>query len=121
VIEVAIGEYGTDTLVGLFDTTKIININGHNKCHNIYGEDHEAIKLEIREFLSYYKNYRFDGINKLQYKSIRFVGECQEDNNTNDEKLPHKTELLNKPPLYVQIYYLYLRNVTMYKRNKVSK
>ncbi|KAL4097868.1 hypothetical protein QTP88_022571 [Uroleucon formosanum] len=91
-IEVAIGEYGADTLIGLFDTTKITNIYDRNKCHTISGEDHEAIELEMHE--------------------------CKEDNNINDEQLPYKTELLNKPPFYVQIYHLYLRNVTMYKRNK---
>ncbi|CAI6349680.1 unnamed protein product [Macrosiphum euphorbiae] len=93
-IEVAIGEYGTDVLVGLFDTTKITNTNGRNKCHTISGQDHDTIELEIRE--------------------------CQEDNNTNDEQLPYKTELLNKPPFYVQIYRLYLRNITIYKRNKTN-
>lgn len=55
-IEVAIGEYGADTLIGLFDTTKITNIYDRNKCHTISGEDHEAIELEMCAFLSYYKN-----------------------------------------------------------------
>ncbi|XP_016662000.1 ATP-binding cassette sub-family G member 1 isoform X2 [Acyrthosiphon pisum] len=91
-IEVAIGEYGTDVLVGLFDTTKITNTNGRNGYHTICDEDHEEIELEIR----------------------------QEDNNTNDEQSLYKTELLKKPPFYVQIYHLYFRNVTMYKRNKTN-
>ncbi|XP_015369899.1 PREDICTED: ATP-binding cassette sub-family G member 1-like isoform X2 [Diuraphis noxia] len=92
-IEVAIGEYVTDdVLVELFDTTKITNTNGRNKCHTISDEDHEQIELEIDT--------------------------CQEDNNTNDERLSYKIELSNKPRFYVQIYHLYMRNITMYKRNK---
>ena len=55
-IEVAIGEYGTDVLIKSFDTTKVTNTNGLNKCHTFSGEDHEAIELEIGEFLSYYNN-----------------------------------------------------------------
>lgn len=78
--------------------------------------------LIIKVYCNTFNNYnRSEDINKLQCKSIHFVGECQEDNNTNDEQLPYKTELLNKPPFYVQIYRLYLRNITIYKRNKVSK
>lgn len=49
-IEVAIGEYGTDVLVESFDTTKIINTSGRNKCHTISEEDHEEIELEIGGF-----------------------------------------------------------------------
>lgn len=55
-IEVAIGEYGTDVLVELFDSTKMANTNGRNKCHTIYGGDHEAIEFEIGTFLCYYNN-----------------------------------------------------------------
>jgi len=42
VIEVAIGEYGTDVLVELFDITKFTNINNCNKCLTISGEGNEA-------------------------------------------------------------------------------
>lgn len=48
------------------------------------------------------------------------LGVCQQNNNTNDKRLLYNTELLNKPPFYIQVYRLYLRNVIMYKRNKVS-
>lgn len=68
----AIGEYGTDVLVGLFDTTKITNTNGRNKCHTISGEDHEAIELEIRGFLSYYKNIYCNTFNT--YNNINIIG-----------------------------------------------
>ncbi|KAE9538590.1 hypothetical protein AGLY_005689 [Aphis glycines] len=91
-IEVAIGEYGTDVLVKLADTTKTTYINGHNNCHLISGD--QELQLENGTFL---KN-----------------------NNTADKKQPFKTKILNKPPYYLQAYHLYLRNVIMYKRNKVS-
>jgi len=42
VIEVALGEYGTDVLDELIDITKFTNINDRNKCLTISGEDNEA-------------------------------------------------------------------------------
>jgi len=57
----------------------------------------------------------------MSCKSIRFIGEYQKNNNTDNKRLPYKTELLNKPPFYIQAYHLYWRNVIMYKRNKVSE
>lgn len=42
VIEVAIGEYGTDVISKILDTTKLMNINGHKKCHTISYTDHET-------------------------------------------------------------------------------
>ncbi|XP_027836537.2 ATP-binding cassette sub-family G member 1-like [Aphis gossypii] len=91
-IEVAIGEYGTDVLVKLADTTKTTYINGHNNCHLISGD--QELQLENGTFL---KN-----------------------NNIVDKKQPFKTKILNKPPYYLQAYHLYLRNVIMYKRNKAN-
>lgn len=91
-IEVAIGEYGTDVLVKLADTTKTTYINGHNNCQLISGD--QELQLENGTFL---KN-----------------------NNTVDKKQPFKTKILNKPPYYLQAYHLYLRNVIMYKRNKAN-
>ncbi|XP_025199709.1 ATP-binding cassette sub-family G member 1-like [Melanaphis sacchari] len=91
-IEVAIGEYGTDVLVKLVDTTKIPYINGHNNC-NLISSDQE-----------------------LQLKH----GTCLKNNNNIDKKQPFKTKILNKPPYYLQAYHLYLRNVIMYKRNKTN-
>ncbi|CAH1738910.1 ATP-binding cassette sub-family G member 1-like isoform X1 [Aphis gossypii] len=92
-IEVAIGEYGTGVLVELFDITKLTNINDRNKCLTISNEDNEA---------------QLDN------------GEYQKNNNTDNKRLPYKTELLNKPPFYIQTYHLYWRNVIMYKRNKTN-
>ncbi|KAF0748215.1 ATP-binding cassette sub-family G member 1-like isoform X1 [Aphis craccivora] len=93
-IEVAIGEYGTDVLDELFDITKFTNINDRKKCLRISGEDNEA---------------QLDN------------GAYQKNNNTDNKRLPCKTELFNKPPFYIQAYHLYWRNVIMYKRNKVSE
>jgi len=91
-IEVAIGEYGTDVLNKLADTTKITYINGHNNCHLISSD--QELKLEN--------------------------GTCLKNNNIIDEKKPFKTKIKNKPPYYLQAYHLYLRNVIMYKRNKTN-
>ncbi|XP_022165957.1 ATP-binding cassette sub-family G member 1 isoform X2 [Myzus persicae] len=88
-IEVAIGEYGTDVLVKLADTTKITYIKEHNKCHLISGD--QELQLEN--------------------------GTCLKNNNI-AKKQSFKTKILNKPPYYLQAYHLYLRNVIMYKRNK---
>jgi ATP-binding cassette, subfamily G (WHITE), member 1 len=49
VIEVAIGDYGTDVLVKLFDTTKITYINDRNKYPTISGEGRET-RLENGTF-----------------------------------------------------------------------
>eukprot|EP00102_Acyrthosiphon_pisum_P024791 XP_016662001.1 PREDICTED: ATP-binding cassette sub-family G member 4 isoform X2 [Acyrthosiphon pisum] len=90
-IEVAIGEYGTDVLVKLADTTKITYIKDHNNCHLI-SEDQE-----------------------LQLEN----GTCLKNNNIADKRQTFKSKILNKPPYYLQAYHLYLRNVIMYKRNKI--
>ncbi|XP_001943523.1 ATP-binding cassette sub-family G member 1 [Acyrthosiphon pisum] len=91
-IEVAIGEYGTDVLVKLADTTKITYIKDHNNCHLI-SEDQE-----------------------LQLEN----GTCLKNNNIADKRQTFKSKILNKPPYYLQAYHLYLRNVIMYKRNKAN-
>lgn len=44
VIEVAIGEYGTDVLVKLSDTTKITYIKEHNNCHLISGDQESQLE-----------------------------------------------------------------------------
>lgn len=54
-------------------------------------------------------------------KLICILGMCQKNDNTTNKKLLLKTKLVNKPSSYLQVYHLYLRNVIMYKRNKVSK
>ncbi|XP_060852904.1 ATP-binding cassette sub-family G member 1-like [Rhopalosiphum padi] len=92
-IEVAIGEYGTDVLVKLFDTTKITYINDRNKYPTISGGGRET-QLEN--------------------------GACQENINVDNKRLSYKSELLNKPQFYVQAYHLYWRNVIMNKRNKTN-
>lgn len=51
-IEVAIGEYGTDVLVELFDITKFTNTNDRNRCLTISGEGDEA-QLENGAFSWY--------------------------------------------------------------------
>jgi len=67
VIEVAIGEYGTDVLDELFDVTKFTNINDRKKCLRISGEDNEA-QLDngafsgysffvTRKYILYYSNW----------------------------------------------------------------
>ncbi|KAL4097867.1 hypothetical protein QTP88_022570 [Uroleucon formosanum] len=89
-IEVAIGEYGTDVLVKLADTSKITYIKDHNNCHLISGD--QELQLEN--------------------------GTCLKNNNIDDKKQTFKSKILNKPPYYLQAYHLYLRNVIMYKRNK---
>ncbi|XP_015369893.1 PREDICTED: ATP-binding cassette sub-family G member 1-like [Diuraphis noxia] len=89
-IEVAIGEYGTDVLAKLADTTKTIYIKKHNNCHLISGD--QELQLEN--------------------------GTCLKNNNIVVKKQPLKSKILNKPPYYLQAYHLYLRNVIMYKRNK---
>ncbi|XP_060851168.1 ATP-binding cassette sub-family G member 1-like [Rhopalosiphum padi] len=91
-IEVAIGEYGTDVLDKLADTTKITYVNGHNNCHLISSD--QELQLEN--------------------------GTCLKNNNIIDKKKPLKTKIKNKPPFYLQAYHLYLRNVIMYKRNKTN-
>jgi len=55
VIEVAIGEYGTDILVKLADTTKITYTNEHNNCH-LLSEDQE-LQLENGVFSLYIVMY----------------------------------------------------------------
>jgi len=57
VIEVAIGEYGTDVLVKLADTTKTTYINGHNNCHLISGD--QELQLENGAFLLYLVIYNY--------------------------------------------------------------
>lgn len=54
------------------------------------------------------------------WKYVCFAGTCLKNNNI-AKKQSFKTKILNKPPYYLQAYHLYLRNVIMYKRNKVSK
>ncbi|XP_025199854.1 ATP-binding cassette sub-family G member 1-like isoform X2 [Melanaphis sacchari] len=44
---------------------------------------------------------------------------CQK-NNIDNKFLPYKTEILNKPPFYIQIYHLFWRNIIMYRRNKTN-
>jgi len=51
VIEVAIGEYGTDVLVKLADTTKTIYNKNHNNCHLISGD--QELQLENGAFTLY--------------------------------------------------------------------
>lgn len=51
VIEVAIGEYGTDILVKLADTSKITYIKDHNNCHLISGD--QELQLENGAFTLY--------------------------------------------------------------------
>lgn len=51
VIEVAIGEYGTDVLVKLADTSKITYIKDHNNCHLISGD--QELQLENGAFTLY--------------------------------------------------------------------
>ncbi|KAL5239615.1 hypothetical protein ACI65C_007025 [Semiaphis heraclei] len=92
-IEVAIGEYGTDVLAKLADTTKTTYIKKHNNCHSI--SDDQELQLEN--------------------------GTCLKNNNIVVKKQgPLKNKSLNKPPYYLQAYHLYLRNVIMYKRNKTN-
>lgn len=50
-IEVAIGEYGTDVLVKLADTTKITYIKDHNNCLLISGD--QELQLENGAFTLY--------------------------------------------------------------------
>jgi len=57
VIEVAIGEYGTDVLVKLADTTKTTYINGHNNCHLISGD--QELLLENGAFSLYLIIYNY--------------------------------------------------------------
>lgn len=96
-IEVAIGEYGTDILDRLAEsTTKNTFVNGEPRrhCGTISGDQETTLQLEN--------------------------GTCQKNNSTAVKKLPFKTKLVDKPPCYLQVYHLYLRNVIMYKRNKTN-
>jgi hypothetical protein len=52
-------------------------------------------------------------------KCFIFVDTYQKNNST-DEKSSINIKQVNRPPSYLQIYHLYLRNIIMYKRNKVS-
>lgn len=47
-IEVAIGEYGSDVLAKLADTTKTTYINGHSNCHLI--SENQESQLENGAF-----------------------------------------------------------------------
>jgi len=51
VIEVAIGEYGSDVLAKLADTTKTTYIKKHNNCHSI--SDGQELQLENGAFTVY--------------------------------------------------------------------
>ncbi|VVC35769.1 ABC transporter-like,P-loop containing nucleoside triphosphate hydrolase,AAA+ ATPase domain,ABC [Cinara cedri] len=92
-IEVAIGDYGTDVLSKITDST--------------IAADEE------------YTNINLNYPTKPDDKESQLENEiCQKTNNIAHKKLPFKTKLINKPPSYLQAYHLYLRNVIMYKRNK---
>ncbi|XP_025412535.1 ATP-binding cassette sub-family G member 1 isoform X1 [Sipha flava] len=48
------------------------------------------------------------------------ISDTYQKNNSTDEKSSINIKQVNRPPSYLQIYHLYLRNIIMYKRNKLN-